>query len=106
MSLADYACAELSLANHACAKQKNTFKDKIHPIRSKVKEFFVNKKNQEVTWEPLKCWCCGGSHFYRNFPHKRGGQSIHTIREDTTVGEVAQNIPKISTSFDNHQAYY
>ena len=45
----------------------------------------------------MQHWGCGGSHFYRDYPHKKDNQNIHT------VGEVARNIPQISAALDNLQ---
>ena len=48
----------------------------------------------------------GGGHFYQDCPHKKDNRNIHTVQEAATVGEVAQNIPQISTTLDNHQVDY
>ena len=93
--------------------QKNAFKDKQPTLRTEYKQPMrtteykdttFNKKNEEIKREPLQCWGCGGSHFYRDCPHKKDNRNIHTVREAATVGEVARNIPQISAALDNHQA--
>ena len=85
--------------------KKNTFKDKQPTIRTEYKQPMrtaeykdntFNKKREEIKREPLQCWGCGGSHFYRDCPHKNYNRNIHTVQEATTVGEVVWNIPHIS----------
>ena len=73
---------------------------------TEYKDYLFNKKKEETKREPLRHWGCGESHFYRDCPHKKDNQSIHAVREATTVGEVARNIPQISPVLENHQADY
>jgi len=54
--------------------------------------------------EPLNYWTCGRDHKRRDFPHQQEvGTRIYNVQEVSTVGEVAQTVPRFYMSLDNHQ---
>jgi hypothetical protein len=68
---------------------------------------FYNKETTQK--ERVKCWECGKPHYFNDFPHwKKNKRNIHTVREETIVGEEARSTPKISATLDkrksNHKA--
>jgi hypothetical protein len=62
-------------------------------------------KNDNMKRETLKCWGCGDEHLLRDCPHrKKNNGRVYNIQEDTTVNDVARNMPQIYASLDNRQA--
>ena len=66
--------------------------------------------NEETTQkEQVKCWECGEPHYFKDCAHRnKNNRNIHTVREATTVGEIARSTPNISVALENkkedHQA--
>jgi len=66
---------------------------------TKPRTFFNKEISQKET---VKCWECGGSHYYKYCP-LRGNNNVKTIQEATTVGEQARSTPKNNASLENRQ---
>ena len=59
-----------------------------------------------MTRHPVQCWGCGGPHYVKNFPQRKGTDQISQIHEASTVGDVARSIPRINAALDDRQAEY
>ena len=55
---------------------------------------------------PLKCWECGEPHYLRDFPVKRrnSAPNLHAVQRETTTGDLAKELPRISATLENRQA--
>ena len=55
-------------------------------------------KNNEHK-EPVKCWECQGPHYKKLYlKRKENFNNVHTIQEEETVGDVANEMPKINAT--------
>eukprot|EP00253_Pinus_taeda_P010510 PITA_10510 len=56
--------------------------------------------------QPLQCWGCGESHYYKNFLRKARTEQFLNMQEASIVGDIARSMPRINVALDNHQAEY
>ena len=60
-------------------------------------------KNNEQT-EPMKCWESQGPHYAKYCPNINGKlNNVHTIQEEETVGDVANEMPRIIVALENRE---
>eukprot|EP00253_Pinus_taeda_P001834 PITA_01834 len=83
---------------------KSTFQTK--PSESKISEPPARSDLEGTTRPPIKCWGCGGPHYVKNCPQRKGVDQISQIQEASTVGEVARSMPRINAALDDRQAEY
>ena len=58
-------------------------------------------KNNEHK-EPVKCWKFQGPHYAKYCMNRRGKfNNVHTIQEEETVGDVANETPRINAILEN-----
>ena len=72
-----------------------------------MKEIEVpNAYNKNIAQrEPLICWECSESHYFKDcHVRMKNINNVHTIQEDTTMGDIARSVPRISTALENRQA--
>eukprot|EP00253_Pinus_taeda_P011854 PITA_11854 len=82
---------------------KRTFRAK--PSESRVSE--PNARSEiEGTRPPVQCWGCGGPHYVKNCPQRKGVDQISQIHEASTVGDVARSVPRINAALEDWQAEY
>eukprot|EP00253_Pinus_taeda_P002728 PITA_02728 len=63
--------------------------------------------DREGAARPLvQCWGCGGPHYVKNCPQRKGTEQLSQIHEVSTVGEVGRSIPRINVALDDRQAEY
>eukprot|EP00253_Pinus_taeda_P029659 PITA_29659 len=55
---------------------------------------------------PVQCWGCGGPHYVKNCPQRKGANQISQIHEASTVGDVGRSMPRINATLDDRQAKY
>eukprot|EP00253_Pinus_taeda_P012699 PITA_12699 len=55
---------------------------------------------------PVQCWGCGGPHYVKNCPQRKGANQISQIHEASTVGDVGRGMPRINAALDDRQAEY
>eukprot|EP00253_Pinus_taeda_P028202 PITA_28202 len=55
---------------------------------------------------PVQCWGCGGPHYVKNCPQRKGTDQISQIHEASTVGDVGRSMPRINAALDDRQAEY
>eukprot|EP00253_Pinus_taeda_P022911 PITA_22911 len=55
---------------------------------------------------PVQCWGCGGPHYVKNCPQRKGADQISQIHEASTVGDVGWSMPRINVALDDRQAEY
>eukprot|EP00253_Pinus_taeda_P008592 PITA_08592 len=60
----------------------------------------------EGTRPPVQCWGCGGPHYVKNCPQRKGVDQISQIHEASTVGDVARSVPRINVALEDRQAEY
>ena len=61
-------------------------------------------KNNEHK-EPIKCWECQGPHYAKYCSNRKlNFNNVHTIQEEETVGDVANEIIRINVVLENRQA--
>lgn len=58
--------------------------------------------NEGTTRPPVQCWGCGGAHYVKNCPHRKGIEHVSQMHEASIVGDVARSIPKINAALDDH----
>lgn len=91
--------------------QNNWNMNRNQPIFKLLCETKMNEQSGrtevELTTKSLvQCWGCGGPHYVKNCPHRKGADHISQIQEASTVGKVAGSIPKISASLEDHLGEY
>eukprot|EP00253_Pinus_taeda_P012452 PITA_12452 len=63
--------------------------------------------DSEGTVRPLvQCWGCGGPHYIKNCPQRKGTKQLSQIHEASTVGEVGRSVPRINAALEDRQAEY
>eukprot|EP00253_Pinus_taeda_P003721 PITA_03721 len=82
---------------------KRTFRAK--PSESRVSEPPA-RSEIEGTRPPVQCWGCGGPHYVKNCPQRKGVDEISQIHEASTVGDVARSVPRINAALEDRQAEY
>eukprot|EP00253_Pinus_taeda_P035941 PITA_35941 len=83
---------------------KSTFRTK--PSESRISEPPARSDLEGMTRPPVKCWGCGGPHYVKNCPQRKGVDQISQIQEASTVGEVARSMPRINAALEDRQAEY
>eukprot|EP00253_Pinus_taeda_P017798 PITA_17798 len=73
---------------------------------SRISEQPVGLESEGVTRPPVQCWGCGGPHYVKNCPQRKGTDQISQIHEASTVGDVARSIPRINAALEDRQAEY
>eukprot|EP00253_Pinus_taeda_P012331 PITA_12331 len=59
-----------------------------------------------ITRPRVQCWGCGGPHYVKNCPQRKGTDQISQIHEASTVGDVGRSMPRINAALDDRQAEY
>eukprot|EP00253_Pinus_taeda_P032966 PITA_32966 len=72
----------------------------------KVSEQQIRLDNEGTTRPPVQCWGCGGPHYIKNCPQRKGTEQLSQIHEASTVGEVGRSVPKINAALEDRQAEY
>eukprot|EP00253_Pinus_taeda_P029084 PITA_29084 len=62
--------------------------------------------NEGTTRPPVQCWGCGGPHYIKNYPQRKGTEQLSQIHEASTVGEIGRSIPRINAALEDRQAEY
>eukprot|EP00253_Pinus_taeda_P011891 PITA_11891 len=73
---------------------------------SKVSEQQPKWDNDGTARPPVQCWGCGGPHYIKNCPQRKGTEQLSQIHEASTVGEVGRSIPRINAALEDRQAEY
>eukprot|EP00253_Pinus_taeda_P021183 PITA_21183 len=73
---------------------------------SKVSEQQIRLDNEGTTRPPVQCWGCGGPHYIKNCPQRKGTEQLSQIHEASTVGEVGRSVPRINAALEDRQAEY
>eukprot|EP00253_Pinus_taeda_P030099 PITA_30099 len=73
---------------------------------SKVNEQQIRLDNEGTARPPVQCWGCGGPHYIKNCPQRKGTEQLSQIHEASTVGEVGRSIPRINAALEDRQAEY
>eukprot|EP00253_Pinus_taeda_P006753 PITA_06753 len=66
----------------------------------------IRLDNEGTTKPPVQCWGCGGPHYIKNCPQRKGTEQLSQIHEASTVGEVGRNMPRINAALEDRQAEY
>eukprot|EP00253_Pinus_taeda_P022853 PITA_22853 len=73
---------------------------------SKVSEQQTRLDNEGTARSPVQCWGCGGPHYIKNCPQRKGTEQLSQIHEASTVGEVGRSVPRINAALEDRQAEY
>eukprot|EP00253_Pinus_taeda_P001879 PITA_01879 len=73
---------------------------------SKVNEQQIRLDNEGTARPPVQCWGCGGPHYIKNCPQRKGTEQLSKIHEASTVGEVGRSVPRINAALEDRQAEY
>eukprot|EP00253_Pinus_taeda_P022381 PITA_22381 len=66
----------------------------------------IRLDSEGATRPPVQCWGCGGPHYIKNCPQRKGTEQLSQIHEASTVGEVGRSIPRINAALEDRQAEY
>eukprot|EP00253_Pinus_taeda_P013617 PITA_13617 len=66
----------------------------------------IRLDSEGVTRPPVQCWGCGGPHYIKNCPQRKGTEQLSQIQEASTVGEVGRSIPRINAALEDRQVEY
>eukprot|EP00253_Pinus_taeda_P023407 PITA_23407 len=72
----------------------------------KVGEQQLRLDNEGTARPPVQCWGCGGPHYIKNCPQRKGTEQLSQVHEASTVGEVGRSIPRINAALEGRQAEY
>eukprot|EP00253_Pinus_taeda_P002531 PITA_02531 len=84
---------------------KNQFKLR-PPNESRYSEQSSRVDNEGTVRPPVQCWGCGGPHYIKNCPHRKGNDQVSRVYEASTVGDVAKSIPRINAALEDRQVDY
>eukprot|EP00253_Pinus_taeda_P002762 PITA_02762 len=73
---------------------------------SKASEQQIRLDNEGTARPPVQCWGCGGPHYIKNCPQRKGTEQLSQIHEASTVGEVGRSVPRINAVLEDRQAEY
>eukprot|EP00253_Pinus_taeda_P010917 PITA_10917 len=73
---------------------------------SKVSEQHARLGNEGKLRPPVQCWGCGGPHYIKNRPQRKGTEQLSQIHEASTVGEIGRSVPRINAALEDRQAEY
>lgn len=77
--------------------QRGPFKTK-PTSKSRVSEQSTRLDGEGATRSPVQCWGCGGPHYVKNCPQRKGTEQISQIHEASTVGDVGRSVPSINAA--------
>eukprot|EP00253_Pinus_taeda_P015904 PITA_15904 len=72
----------------------------------KASEPQIRLDNEGTARPPLQCWGCGGPHYIKNCPQRKGTEQLSQIQEASTVGEVGRSVPRINAALEDRQVEY
>eukprot|EP00253_Pinus_taeda_P012645 PITA_12645 len=73
---------------------------------SKVSEQQARLDNEGTTRPPVQCWGCGGPHYIKNYPQRKGMEQLSQIHEASTVSEMGCRVARINAGLEDRQAEY
>eukprot|EP00253_Pinus_taeda_P031271 PITA_31271 len=73
---------------------------------SKASEQQIRLDNEGIARPPVQCWGCGGPHYIKNCPQRKGTEQLSQIHETSTVGEVGRSVPIINAALEDRQVEY
>ena len=86
---------------YQCSNYKNF---KPHNPTAKERECPTTFNKNIAHREPLKCWECGETHYFKDCHiRKKKFNNVHTIQEVVTVGYMARSMSSISVALENQQ---
>ena len=91
-----------NIGNNYKGYQSNKYKN-LKPQNSAVKEPPTTFNKNTTQREPLKCWECDGTHYFKDWQVRNKFFNVHSIQEVITVGDVARSIPRICVFLENQQ---
>eukprot|EP00253_Pinus_taeda_P028129 PITA_28129 len=85
--------------------QKNPFQSK--PLNeSRVIDQLGKTDNEGTARPPVQCWGCGGPHYVKNYPQRKGAGQVSQVYEASTIGDVGRSLQNINAALEDHQAEY
>ena len=85
--------------------QKNSLKSK-PTNESRTSEPPGKLDGEGTARPPVQCWGCGGPHYVKNCPQRKGTEQVSQIHEASTVGDVGRSLPRINAALKDRQAEY
>ena len=78
---------------------------KEHILKIRIKDMPNNFVKNNEHKEPIKCQEFQGPHYAKYCPNRKENFSnMHTIQEEETMGDVANEMPRIKATMENRQA--
>ena len=94
-----------NIGNNYQGYQGNNYKhfNPLNPI-AKEREPPTGYNKNTTQRERLKCWECGEPHYIKYFPiRNKKCNSVHSIKEATTMGDMARSKTRINASLENQK---
>eukprot|EP00253_Pinus_taeda_P021744 PITA_21744 len=91
------------------SKQKGEAAGRKWNEKKSFKSIGNNKRNGSsgrIIRPPVQCWGCGGPHYIKNCPQRKGTEQLSQIHEASTVGEVGRSVPRINAALEDCQVEY
>eukprot|EP00253_Pinus_taeda_P025982 PITA_25982 len=73
---------------------------------SNVNEQHARLDSEGTTRPSVQCWGCGGPHYVKNHPERKGIEHLSQIHEASTVGKVGRSVLRINAALEDRQAEY
>eukprot|EP00253_Pinus_taeda_P010525 PITA_10525 len=73
---------------------------------SRVSEQPARLDSEGAARPPVQCWGCGGPHYVKNCPQRKGTEKLSQIHEALIVGDVGRSVPRINAALDDRQVEY
>lgn len=73
---------------------------------SRISEQPIKLDSEGVARPPVQCWGCGGPHYVKKCPQRKGTEQVSQIHEASTVSDIGQSLPQINATLEDHHAEY
>eukprot|EP00253_Pinus_taeda_P035610 PITA_35610 len=89
--------------NRSIPRTASKFKTANEP---RINEQHARLDSEGAARPQVQCRGCGGPHYVKSCPQRKGTEQLSQIHEASTVGEVGRSVPRINAALDDRQAEY